>query len=322
MTSRRKFWRTFAAGLVVATGWFGLTSCTTPSSGEISFLSYNVAGLPQEISQENPERNIPLISPLLNDYQVVMTQEDFDWWRPDGVAAGLDFIHYHERLMAQATHRYKSPRHPGFDGLEVTPERLENVHVGDGLAFFSRFPIQGNNRKPWTGCFGGFDVNDGGAADCLAIKGFSSTRMTLANGVQVDLYNLHGEAGGTALDQSLQEDDYEQLATYILANSGNRAIILGGDTNLHTDFTHPDGENGADIEIWENFLETTGLTDACDATNCNGPGRIDKFAFRSGSGVVLEALSHEFHGDEFVDETGDALSDHEPLEVRFAWHRP
>jgi len=315
MTSRRKFWRTFAAGLVVATGLFGLTSCTTPSNGQISFLSYNVAGLPQEISQEDPQHHIPLISPLLNDYQVVMTQEDFDWWRPDGLAAGLDFIHYHERLIAQATHRYKSPRHPGFEGLEVTPERLANVHVGDGLAFMSRFPIQGNNRLPWTGCFGGFDVNDGGAADCLAIKGFSFTRMTITNGVTVDLYNLHGEAGSTALDQSLQEDDYEQLADYIVANSAGHAIILGGDTNLHTDRGNPD------VAIWNQFLYRTGLTDACTATGCSGPGRIDKFAFRSGAGVELDAVSHQFHGDRFVDETGDALSDHEPLEVRFSWQR-
>ncbi len=42
-------------------------------------------------------------------------------------------------------------------------------------------------------------------------------------------------------------------------------------------------------------------------------------AFRSGEGVDLEAVSHAFRDDLFVDAAGEALSDHEPLEVRFRW---
>jgi hypothetical protein len=308
------------AVVLVSAGLLGLVSCAPPGprSGHFSVLSYNVAGLPAEISREDPERHIPMISPLLNDYEVVMTQEDFDWWKPDGLAAGLDFIHYHDRLRAQATHQYRSARHPGMDGMGLTPERLANVEIGDGLGFLSRFPIDGNVRQAWTGCFGGFDASDGGAADCLAIKGFSMTRMTLADGVTVDLYNLHGEAGGTATDQALQTDDFEQLGDYIETHSQGRAIILGGDTNLHTD-DHPDGSNGADLVIWEEFLDRTGLIDACDATDCPSPGRIDKAAFRSGGGVALEATDHRFLPERFVDPEGDALSDHVPLEVEFSW---
>ena len=96
-------------------------------------------------------------------------------------------------------------------------------------------------------------------------------------------------------------------------------MILGGDTNLHTDLEHPDAADGADIEIWETFLEATGLTDACTATDCDRPGDIDKVAFRSGEGVDLEALAHAFVEDRFVDDAGEALSDHPPLVVRFAW---
>ena len=63
-------------------------------------LSYNVAGLPQEISSENPTEHLPLISPLLNEYDVVMTQEDFDWWTP--LLDSFDFVNYHTRLRADA----------------------------------------------------------------------------------------------------------------------------------------------------------------------------------------------------------------------------
>jgi hypothetical protein len=287
-------------------------------SGELSVLAYNVAGLPQEVSQEQPSTDIPLISPMLEPFDLVLTEEDFDWW--SGAAAGLDFVNYHDRLRAEVTHEYQSTQHPGPDavGLDLSAGR-QPPEVGDGLGMLSRLPMEEVARVPWIGCFGGFDTSDGGAGDCLAMKGFSLVTVTLADGLLVDVYNLHGEAGGTETDQALQADGYVQLAAYITEHSEGRAIILGGDTNLHTDDEHPDGSNGADTEIWEAFLEATGLTDACTATECPSPGRIDKFAFRSGGGVELEALSHEFLGDEFVDPAGDPLSDHEPLEVRFRW---
>jgi len=290
---------------------------TGDGSGEISVLAYNVAGLPQEISTENPETNIPLISPLLEPFDVVLTQEDFDWWGE--AVATLDAVNYHDRLRADVTHEFQSTQHPGPEAVELLPADRPEPLSGDGLGTLSRFPIDERDRVPWIGCFGGADTSDGGAGDCLAMKGFSLTVITLADGVEVHVYNLHGEAGGSEADQALQAEGYAQLAEFIAANSEGAAIILGGDTNLHTETEHPDASGGADIEIWDTFLEDTGLTDACTATECDQPHRIDKFAFRSGDGVDLEALTHEFLGDEFVDDAGEALSDHEPLEVTFRW---
>jgi len=292
----------------------------TPTSGTFSLLSYNVAGLPQEISKEQPGVNLPKISPLLNDYDVVITQEDFDWWKPGGLASTVDFVNYHDRLRADATHEFATTAHPGPEavGIDIEADR-PNMELGDGLGVLSRLPIEEDaDRVPWTECFGEFDS---GASDCLAMKGFLRTTLTLEDGVEVDLYDLHGEAGGGPGDQALQADDFAQLAAYIEENSAGRAIILGGDTNLHTDLEHPDGSNGADIEIWQEFLEATGLTDACDATDCDDPGAIDKIAFRSADDVELEALEHAFQTDVFVDDEGEDLSDHRALLVRFGWTR-
>lgn len=286
-------------------------------SGTFTLLSYNVAGLPQEVSKESPATNIPLISPLLDPFDLVLTQEDFDWWAPDGLAAGLDFTNYHDRLRASATQQYRTERHPGTEAVGLSPDR--NPIIGDGLGVMSRFPLGQTQRVPWVGCFGGIDTKDGGAADCLAMKGFLLTRVTLADGVEVDVYDLHGEAGGTATDQSLQGDDYTQLAAYIVEHSKGRAVIVAGDTNLHTDDVHPDGGGGADTQIWKTFLDATDLTDACEATRCSEPGRIDKVAYRSGGGVELEATDHAFLPDRFKDAAGKDLSDHEPLSVTFRW---
>jgi endonuclease/exonuclease/phosphatase family metal-dependent hydrolase len=168
----------------------------------------------------------------------------------------------------------------------------------------------------WDGCFGSLDTSDGGAADCMALKGFTLTRATLADGVTVDVYDLHGEAGGTAGDQALQADDYAQLAAFVNRFSAGRAVLVGGDTNLHTDGTHPDASGTADREIWQSFLAATGLADACAGLPCGDA--IDKFAVRAGGGVTLTARS-PLVDDSFVRPDGTQLSDHRPVAVVIDW---
>lgn len=280
-------------------------------------LSYNVAGLPQEISKERPGVHLPLISPLLEAYDVVLTQEDFDWWVP--VLSLLDFANYHIRLRAQTTFPYRSDRHPGPEAVGVDASS-RGLAVGDGIGLMSRFPLAGIEPHPWTECYGGI-LPDGGASDCLAMKGFRVARMTLGDGAEVDVYSLHGEAGNTARDQELQAQDFEELAAFVTSHSAGRAVILAGDTNLHTDLVHPDGNDGADIAIWSQFLAATGLTDSCDAVGCADTGRIDKIAYRSGGGVELEATAHDVPAARFTAPTGEDLSDHDPVVVTFSWDR-
>ena len=289
-------------------------------SGELSVLTYNVAGLPQEVSQENPKDHIPLISPRLESFDVVMTQEDFDWWQP--ALDGLDFVHYHERLRAAVTHEYRSAKHPGPEAAGLDPSTRPLLSVGDGLGFLSRFPLEDEERIAWHGCFGTLDTSDGGAADCPAMKGFAAVTLVLGAGLEVDVYTLHAEAGGTEEDQRLQGEDFEQLAAYIDTRSPDRAIILGGDTNLHTSSDHPDASDGADTRIWEDFLHRSGLDDACTVLECREIDSIDKIAFRSSAAVTLVPLSHDFPSDDFEDDAGEPLSDHEPLAVRFRWSAP
>ena len=280
-------------------------------------LTYNVAGLPQEISSENPREHLPLISPLLEPFDVVLTQEDFDWWRP--LLDGLDFVQYHDRLRADVTHAFRSQMHPGPEAAGLDPATRPTLQVGDGLGLLSRFPIAGEQRIAWTGCFGGFDTSDRGAGDCLAMKGFSVATLELATGIEGVVYNLHGEAGATPEDQRLQAENYEQLATFIDEHSADRAVILGGDTNLHTDSDHPDAWDGADTEIWDDFLRRTGLEDSCTVLDCAERDAIDKIAYRSGADVTLVAVRHEFLAEDFVGTAGEPLSDHEPLAVEVSW---
>lgn len=310
-----------------------LAACTPPPSdpgsppttlvplpeppGEFTVLTYNVAGLPQGISESNPEWNIPLMSPLFNAYDVVLTQEDFDWWTP--LAGLLDFANYHTRLRSAVEHKWRTDRHPGPDTVGVDAG-ARGLLVGDGIGIMAKYPFSGEHHHAWKGCFGGA-LPDGGAADCLAMKGFRMVTMTLGDGREVDVYSLHGEAGGTPEDQWLQERDYEELADFINARGDDRAIVLGGDTNLHTDDVHPDGGFGADTAIWTKFLTATGLTDVCSELSCPEPGSIDKIAYRSSSTVALRATAAEFPRERFQVNGAD-LSDHPPFVATFVWDVP
>lgn len=283
--------------------------------GHFSVLSYNVAGLPEGISDSHPERNMSLISPLLNAYDVVLTQEDFDWWTP--LAGILDFNNYHRRLREHAVHPWRTDRHPGPEAVGVDAGD-RGLLVGDGIGIMAKYPFGEQSLHAWKGCFGGPLPFDDGAADCLAMKGFRMVTMTLGDGLEVDVYSLHAEAGSSPTDQWLQERDYEELAEFINTRGSHRAIIVGGDTNLHTDDITPEGGGGADTAIWEQFLAATGLTDACARTSCSDTGSIDKIAYRSGSSVALDATSHYFPTERFS-YMGEDLSDHPPLVVEFAW---
>jgi hypothetical protein len=278
-----------------------------PHEGSFLALTYNVAGLPAVLSgSPDPEARMPIISQLLNDYDLVIVQED--WLTPEVNPLAPQRV-YHEILEQHATHPFQSIPMPVPLGNDPT---RSTALLSDGLNEFSRIEFEPTSVEHvrWTQCFGDASV---GAADCLALKGFTLTVHVLAPGVEVDVYNLHGEAGRTEQDLPLMQQDFEvELANFINQRSAGRAVILGGDTNLHTDRS-PDGG------IWDNFRAATGLLDVCDTVDCGTDAdQIDKFAYRSSDSLSIEPQSHDFESEKFS-YTGGSLSDHEPLSVRFRW---
>ncbi len=269
--------------------------------GEILALSYNVAGLPQGLSGSDPEVNTPIIGPRLNGYDLVLLQETWLTPSPNPLAP---LRTYHEILEAASEHPFQSVSLPAPLGSDPTrPSAL----LADGLNRFSRFPFQPVNRVRWSDCHAS-------SADCLAQKGFSYTRTTLAPGVEVDVYNLHMEAGGDPEDEAIRDAGVTQLVEAMTTFSAGRAIIVGGDFNLHL-------EDEPDATQYERLLDQAGLTDVCAALACANPNRIDKFAFRSDADVSLTPVSWNFENNVFKRDDGEPLSDHDALAVRFQWER-
>jgi hypothetical protein len=220
-----------------------------------------------------------MISPLLNTYDLVLAQEDF---------------FYHADLASQAQHPQQS-----------TPQTGVSTLSNDGLNRFAQSSFTGFDRQTWQVCNGLFT----NANDCLASKGFSFARHTLAPGVEIDVYNLHADAGSSADDNSARAVQMAQLVTYIIAHSQGRALIVAGDTNLG-------GFDPNDEPTLQTLLVGGGLTDS--ARFLGQPETIDRVMFRSSSKLILTPTSWR-RASEFIDSNGTPLSDHDAIHVDMSW---
>ena len=111
------------------------TGADAERTGELTLLSYNVAGLPEVLSGSEPETNMPLIGPLLNDYDLVLLQET--WKTPDPNPLAPLRV-YHEELESRVDFEHRSESAPLPMGSD--PTRPEAI-LADGLNQFSRFPF-------------------------------------------------------------------------------------------------------------------------------------------------------------------------------------
>lgn len=249
------------------------------ASGSFSVLTYNIAGLPEPLSGSRPIQNTAHIGQGANAYDLALVQEDFA---------------YHHLLMETA-------RHPHSSASD------KEGAVGDGLGRLSIFPFGTVTHYNWVECHGYLK----GASDCWTEKGFSMATHEIAPGVEIDVYNLHMEAGNGPRDTAAKEANVEQLIGEIALRSEGRAIIVAGDFNLHKD-------KEEDAEMLAKFEESLGLSDACLALGeCRD--RIDRVYFRSGGGVELSALGYDVPHKDFLDAKGRDLSDHKPVSAVIGW---
>jgi endonuclease/exonuclease/phosphatase family metal-dependent hydrolase len=268
------------AGALLASG---LTAgpADAATRGQVRVITYNVAGLPEGISQSRPVQNLPLIGGLLNSYDLALVQEDFAY--PTALR---------ERL-----------RLPYGSAPFVRGDRLD---FGDGLSAFSKLPLTETRRATWRACHGYTDS----FFDCLTPKGYRSARVELAAGVSVDVYNLHMDAGRSSGDRAARARQLEQLIGAIQEDSAGRPLIVAGDFNLG----RGEGDALAELE------DKTGLRDSCRTLGCPEPGRIDRILVRGTSAVRLFPVSWRAER-RFVDKSGHPLSDHLPVVVELGWER-
>jgi endonuclease/exonuclease/phosphatase family metal-dependent hydrolase len=273
----------------------------TAAGGSFSVLSYNVAGLPEGISSAPTPRQsaTTAIGQRLGPYDLVHVEEDFN---------------YHAALYAADSHPYRTPTSGG-------------AGIGSGLNSLSSLPYDQDDfeRVHWNSC----QLDSG---DCLTPKGFTFMRMRLAEGVYVDVYNLHTNAGDNSGDEASRASNLAQLSDFVHTHSAGNAVIVMGDTN--TRYTRA-------ADTIANFAASNGLTDAwvqlvrsgsapapgspallCDEQNVtNDCEVVDKVLYRSSKLVNLNATYYNNEHAKFLDDSGKMLSDHDPITVKFDWTR-
>ncbi|GAB2969442.1 jacalin-like lectin [Saccharothrix stipae] len=269
------------------------TASAADTGGQFSVLTYNVAGLPEPLSSSDPAKNTPVIGARIRDYAVVNVQEDFN---------------YHAALYAADNHPHRTPTSGG-------------VPFGDGLNTLSAYPYSDFARVKWNQCNG---------TDCLTPKGFTFARIRLAEGVYVDLYNVHANAGSTDADLAARRANITQLSQYVTRTSAGQAVIIMGDTNTRytrtgdniRDLVRANGLTDAWVELIRGGAEPAAGAPAlvCDPQNVTSSCEVvDKVFYRDNAFIDLTATTYRNDHAAFLDADGKPLSDHYPHAVGFDW---
>lgn len=95
--------------------------------------------------------------------------------------------------------------------------------------------------------------SDASENDCLTPKGFTVMRVRIDEGIFIDFYNLHADAGTEDGDETARAANIQQVANYIDSFSVGNAVMVFGDTNSR--YTRAD--DGIRVLTTQN-----GLTDA------------------------------------------------------------
>lgn len=295
----------FAAALALLTllSLFSVTSFAEEKK-TLSLLSYNVAGLPDFKAlvgkgDKNVKENQKNIGKILNggNYDLIAVQEDFG---------------YHASLEKElSSFSYKTNHTGGVPG-------------GDGLNFYSKYPLYNETRTPWNKLYGVFE----NGADEMTPKGILYCVLDLGDGVLVDFYDIHADAFGDEGSKAARRDNFKQLSELINSRGTDRPVIVTGDFNIAFHY----GKN--DDGLYDYFVTGCNLRDSWVELHNNGDykdfsecpkkygadywGRwesVEKFLYRDGGGVSLKPTESEYKY--LFAEDGTALSDHATISTVF-----
>jgi endonuclease/exonuclease/phosphatase (EEP) superfamily protein YafD len=262
---------------------------------ELSLLSYNTHGL--RFTGDDPARRFSAIGRLINDYDLVLLQEDFA---------------YHRIIRESARHAIRRRGSP--QDRNPIADLLAPIVCGDcgsGLSTLidlDQAALVAEHREAYDAYAGWFDSSK----DAWVTKGLLAVRLRLPNGVVVDVYNSHLDAGKKhrrTRDHHARASQLAQLERAVRTFSGSGAVIVAGDFNSRADNPNPP---------LEGFVEALGLreTGMPPALGRWRP-RLDYIFYRGDDRTEIEVVEAG-EATQFVDGRGRALSDHPALEARFS----
>ena len=290
-----------SAVLLLSTAVFAFAQEEEPAQfdGTIKFVDFNVDGLPVPAQfakdKKSPVKSARSIKDFINSYSpdIVNMQENFNFYP-----------------------MYKS----GLD-TEYISEYVGGVAVGDGLGTASNYKMTDVKHIPWDTACG--ILNNG--SDELTPKGFMVSTLEIAEGVYIDVYNLHADANEDEGSLQAKKDQFDQLKAFVDEYSADRAVIIAGDFN--SNYTIVLGDTLREKFVADGFKDTWV---ECENNGDYYPNYgelaqrynqqsywgyfdcLDKVYYRDGKGVSFEAVSHEYVFCYTESETGEQVkaSDH------------
>jgi hypothetical protein len=272
------------------------------SSGEFTVLSFNVAGLPEILNNNDVPGDKTTNTASIGtdfaayDFDVIHVQEDFN---------------YHATLYEYDDHPYRTATSGG-------------AGIGSGLNTLANFDWVDFAREKWDDC------SDASESDCLTPKGFTFMRVVVDEGVYIDFYNLHADAGTEDGDLEARQSNLQQVADYIDTWSIGNAVLVFGDTNSRYtrtgDNTRVFKTQNSLTDAWVELIEGGVYpTQGADASECDNPSTtndcevVDKVLYRGNRFITLDAIDFNYIGSEFLQDDGNILSDHNPILVNYTW---
>lgn len=273
------------------------------ASGTFNILSMNVAGLP-EILNGNGESGDKTTNTMVigqdfatYGYDLIHVQEDFN---------------YHATLYKYDTHPYRTATSGG-------------AGIGSGLNTLSNYDWIDFDRTKWDDC------SDASENDCLTPKGFTHMRWRIAEGVYIDAFNLHTDAGTEDGDESARRSNIQQVADYVDANASGNPVLIFGDTNSRytrsadniPTILSQNGLTDAWVQLVRNGVAPVAGTDALvcpDGVPTNTSCEVvDKVLYRGSKSVTLTATAFFYDTARFLSTDLATLTDHNPVRVEFKW---
>jgi len=264
-------------------------SAAAPASeGAFSVLTYNVKGLPDALTGTDGASRMTQIAPGLEPFDVIGVQESFD--------AG-----FHDALIGDVDHPIR----------DWSGETLDSTRAyGNGLGLLIRgFEEVERTSFFYSDCNGVIDDS----SDCLASKGLQRVRVAVpGTEAFLDIYNTHHEAGGGDDDVAARDVQVGEVIAAMEDWSADAAVLFMGDMNMDSG----DVEDVPQLDRYEGF----GLRDSCQEVGCPDETHIDRIWLRDGPELQLQATGWTVE-EQFVDGTGEPLSDHPAIAAEVSWTR-
>ncbi|MBQ6965734.1 MAG: endonuclease/exonuclease/phosphatase family protein [Bacteroidaceae bacterium] len=220
-----------------------MLGCISAFAGEepktnstFSIVSLNVDGLPGKLAfiPVNSDGPMSAGSERISEYlanlncDILCLQEDFN---------------YRMEIWSRLFANYQHDEWSGgiiYEDREIDFAHLQNLKFEcDGLNTVWRNNIQSDSyeRVPWQKSFGKFSHD----FDDIITKGFRCHELTLSDGNQIVVYNMHMDAssnrdekkGNDGKDREARISQWQQLRDHILEHLDQRPVIVVGDMNSY-----------------------------------------------------------------------------------------